>query len=144
MEDIDKTVLGKIGRYCAYQERCREEVVLKLKSLEVEGKDVNIYIEYLEKNKFINQSRFVESYCRGKFRLKKWGKMKIQAGLRAKKISENEIKAGLSIIDDNEYESTCREVLFKKGLKSAISQGFEISILRKVGAHLDPNIDWLG
>ena len=28
--------------------------------------------------KFIDEQRFSESFCRGKFRIKKWGKLKIK------------------------------------------------------------------
>ena len=34
--------------------------------------------------KFIDEQRFSESFCRGKFRIKRWGKLKIKNELKTK------------------------------------------------------------
>ena len=57
--------------------------------------------------KFIDERRFAESFCRGKFRIKKWGKIK------KRRISNSCINKGLEQIDLKEYSLLLNE-LFKK------------------------------
>ncbi|HTB06161.1 MAG TPA: RecX family transcriptional regulator, partial [Bacteroidia bacterium] len=74
---VDAAVL-RLGKYCAYTERTLDEVNKKLKELEVSEEDAKIVIERLTKQGFINEKRFAESFARGKFRIKKWGKRRIK------------------------------------------------------------------
>lgn len=105
--------LEKIRHYCAYQERCHSEVRTKLLELSVYGNDLEEVISLLIADDFLNEERFARSYCRGKFRLKHWGKKKITQSLKFKKISDYCIRKGLSEIDEEEYIKTL-EKLFKK------------------------------
>ena len=52
--------------------------------------------------KFINEERFAKAYAGGKFRIKPWGRYKIQQGLKQHQISEHCIKkAWLKLIRRN-------------------------------------------
>lgn len=98
-------VRPKIEKYCAYQERCQQEVVLKLKSYLMSEDDINQVLYELVKKNFINEERFAQAYARGKSRQKKWGKTKIIFELKKRKISEYCIKKALQEIDEDDYES---------------------------------------
>ena len=50
----------------------------------------------------------------GKFRLKKWGRLRIINALEAKGLTKNCIKAGLKEIEDDEYQKTLSLLLEAK------------------------------
>jgi regulatory protein len=64
-----------------------------------------IITKLLEEN-YLNETRFSQSFARGKFRIKKWGKERIIRELKARKISDYNIKKGLREISDEDYSET--------------------------------------
>ncbi len=106
--------LEKLQRYCVYQDRCHKEVRTKLLDLGLRGMDVEEVIIALIEDKFLDEERFARSYARGKFRMKKWGKMRIRKELKFKQVSEYCIKKGMTEIDDEEYYETIVGLLEKK------------------------------
>ena len=67
----------KIEHYCAYQERCHQEVVQKLRQMKMIPQAIDVIIGKLIQENYLNETRFAQSFARGKFRIKKWGKDKI-------------------------------------------------------------------
>jgi len=109
-----KEAKNKAARYCAYQERTQREVRDKLYSLGLHAEDVeNTIVELIEDN-FINEERYAIAYSRGKFNQSKWGKLKIQFGLKQKGLSDYCIKKGLSSIQDDEYKQMILDLIEKK------------------------------
>lgn len=104
----------KIEAYCAYQERCDFEVRQKLFSWNLCTEDVDILISDLITHNFLNEERFAEAYVSGKFRIKKWGRVKIRQQLKLKKISDYSIRKGISVIDEDEYIKTAKELIESK------------------------------
>jgi regulatory protein len=96
----------KIEAFCAYQERCDFEIRKKLKSWHIYSEDIDILISDLITNNFLNEERFAEAFVSGKFRIKKWGRLKIKQHLKQKQISDYSINKGLSQIDEEEYLNT--------------------------------------
>ena len=103
----------KLERYCAYQERCHQEVVQKLKSLNMIPVAIDQIISELITNNYLNETRFAQAYVRGKFRHKKWGKIRIQCQLKLRQISPWNIKKAMEEIPYEEYLKTFDE-LFNK------------------------------
>tara|TARA_B100001250_G_scaffold120783_1_gene102515 strand:- start:1024 stop:1476 length:453 start_codon:yes stop_codon:yes gene_type:complete len=118
---MDSSIKKKIEFYCAYQERCKMEVIQKLKKLGILGDDSEGYISHLIDNNFLNEKRFSESYVRGKFNNNSWGKIKIIKELKSRKISLANINNGLSEINDKDYIKKLR-VLSNKIIKESIGQ----------------------
>lgn len=106
--------LIKLQRYCAYQDRCHSEVRNKLLDLGIYGHDLEEVIVALIEDNFLNEQRFAESFVRGKFRMKQWGRTKIRQELKLKKISEYCIKKGMEEIEEEVYIETLDKVLEKK------------------------------
>jgi regulatory protein len=104
----------KIEAYCAYQERCDFEVRQKLFSWNLNLEDVDALISDLITHNFLNEERFAEAYVSGKFRIKRWGRVKIRQQLKLKKISAYSINKGMSVIDDDEYIKTAKELIESK------------------------------
>ena len=109
-----KEALIKAAAYCAYQDRTQQEVRTKLYSYGLEHDDVEELIISLSQEKLIDEERYAQSYVRGKYGLKRWGRRKIMQGLKAKGISDYCIKQGMKEIDPEVYEQNLLHLLEKK------------------------------
>ncbi|HEX8563783.1 MAG TPA: regulatory protein RecX [Flavobacterium sp.] len=96
----------KLEAYCAYQDRCHDEVVTKLRSLGQQQDDIDEIVVHLIKDNYLNEERFARSFARGKHRIKHWGKIRIINELKARHISQPNIKLALSEITADEYQET--------------------------------------
>jgi len=105
-----KQALIKAESYCAYQERCQQELRDKLYSWGLHEIQVENVIADLIASNFINEERFAKAYAGGKFRIKKWGRVKISIELKRRKISAYCIKKGLAEIEEEEYIKTLQKV----------------------------------
>jgi len=104
----------KIEAFCAYQERCDLEVRQKLQEWKLYAEDADALIAHLITNNYLNEERFAEAYVSGKFRIKKWGRIKIRQQLKLKKISAYSMNKALQQIDETEYRQTARELIASK------------------------------
>ena len=100
--------------YCAYQERCHKEVIAKLKTLGMIPSVIDKIISELIKANYLNETRFTQSFVRGKFRIKKWGKNRILQELKVRDISSFNIKLGMKEISDDNYQKTFYELFEKR------------------------------
>lgn len=104
----------KIRRYCAYQERSHLEVRNKLYSYGLHRGDVDEILVELVTDNFLNEERFSKAFAGGKFRMKKWGRIKITHAMESKGLSANCIKIGLKEIDEASYMTALRDILQQK------------------------------
>ena len=107
-------VRSKIAKFCAYRERAIKEVAVKLRSLGLDEQQTDLLIIELQTEGFLNDTRFAKIYSGSKFRLKKWGKLKIKRELRLKEVSEEDINAGLSEIEGQTYLETMENLASTK------------------------------
>ncbi|TWP24401.1 RecX family transcriptional regulator [Apibacter muscae] len=107
VSDIKK----KLASYCAYQDRCHWEVEEKLKEYYfLDDEEKGGILVWLIQNDFLNEERFALSYTRGKFNLKKWGKIKIRQKLKQKKIPERLILLSFEEIDEQDYIKSLEKI----------------------------------
>ena len=104
----------KLVYYCAYQERCHKEVISKLKDIGMIPAVIDKIVADLIRANYLNETRFAQSFARGKFRIKKWGKNRILRELKIRGISNFNIKLGMKEITDNNYQSTFYELFEKR------------------------------
>lgn len=104
----------KLAQFCAYRDRSQKEVEDKLREMRMIPQACEQIIIELMREDFLNEERFARSFVRGKFRIKKWGKIKITQELKKKEISAPIIKLGLTEIDENEYLNILEQVAEKK------------------------------
>jgi len=135
----------KIQAYCAYQERCHQEVTRKLKSWGLISEAIELLISELMQFNFLNEERYARSFSRGKFRIKKWGRKKIRAELKKREVYDKCIDFAMEEIDDKAYYETLKEVLQKKNKQEKdsdpyrrkakltrylVSRGYEYDLIR--------------
>ena len=97
-------VMPKIEKYCAYQERCHQEVINKLKEYQLYKDEIDDVLSRLIKSNFVNEERFAIAFVRGKNKQKKWGKNKIIFELKKRKISDYCIKKATIFLEEDHYE----------------------------------------
>lgn len=144
-------VWQKITHYCAYQERSHQEVKEKLYSLGLYKNEVEQYLSQLIEENYINEERFAKQFAGGKFRIKQWGRNKIEYTLLQKKISAYCINKALQAIDELEYNKNL-QYLFEKKWKSLstensiflrkqktiqylVQKGYEYELIEKIGSN---------
>ncbi len=112
-----KEAAAKLMAYCAYQERCHKEVEEKLIALRMIPEARAQIINILLQEDFLNEERFARTFVRGKFRIKKWGRLRIKRELKKRNLSAYNIKYGMTEINDEEYRQNLND-LFQKRLNS--------------------------
>ena len=107
--------LHSLISFCDYRERCSSEVRQKIKEYPLEEGLKEALFEELKERSSFNDMRYVNAYVGGKFRIKKWGRNKIKAGLRAKQINEEMINGGFKEnIDEEDYLHQLKHLYDKK------------------------------
>ncbi len=104
----------KMENYCAYQERCHKEVENKLFEMNLIPLAKEQIILHLLKHNFLNEERFSKAFARGKFNIKKWGKVRIVRELKFRYISAYNIKSALTEIDEVKYYKTFNQLAQKR------------------------------
>jgi len=99
-------VTKKLEFYCAYQERCHDEVTEKMRSYAMTSQEIDSITVHLIEHNFLNEERFACSFARGKHRIKSWGKIRIVNELKFRKISQYNINTALKEITPDEYLET--------------------------------------
>ncbi len=109
-----KDALNKIFRFCAYQERAHNEVKNKLFGYGLPSDEVDEILSHLIVEGFLNEERYAKAFAGGKFRILKWGKLKIQRELESLGVSSRNIKLGIAEIVMSEYSKTILSLVRKK------------------------------
>ena len=110
---LDKA-LEALQKYCSYQDRCHMEVEQKLKSMGMIPQASNHIIMTLIQENYLNEERFAMAFVRGKFRIKKWGRIRLTAELKKRHISSYLIQKSLKQISDSEYLTTFEVLAIRK------------------------------
>ena len=103
--------LNKAEAYCAKSEHCAADVRRKLYEWGAPEDLSDGIVENLYKNDFLNDARFCAAYVHDKVAFQSWGRLKIQAGLRALDLSESEIRKSIDGIEENIYFSNLRSLI---------------------------------
>ena len=125
----------KAKQYCAYQERCHIEVKEKLYSFGLHKNEVDELLSGLISDNYLNEERFALQFAGGKFRINKWGRIKIKYALKQKQVSEYSIKKALAAINESDYKRTLQK-LFELKLKTLKAEKNIFIKKRKLMDHL--------
>lgn len=91
-------------------------------------------VAHLIKENYLNEERFSQTFARGKFTQKSWGRNRIISELRNRNISKFNIKLAISWIDGESYEEKL-DLLAKKRLNQ-FKEGNPQIKKRKLAAYL--------
>lgn len=146
IEITETEALSRVAAYCSTSEHCRAEIVEKLQRWGMAYDAMDRILDRMEQEKYIDEERFCRAFIRDKYRLAKWGKVKIGQALQLKKISSMTFRPLLNEIDEEEYLSILRDLLVSKRksvradndfelngklMRFALSRGFEMKDIRR-------------
>ena len=114
MELTNDVILKKVLRYCAYQDRCVQEVRNKLATFDMPDSEKGKILKLLVDEGYLDDERYASTFVRSKIYLKKWGVNKIRMSLKMKGISDEIISNALSEIDPEIYREELVKVLKSK------------------------------
>ena len=114
MELNSDIILKKVLRYCAYQDRCTQEVRNKLATFDMPDSEKGKIFKLLVDEGYLDDERYASTFVRSKIHLKKWGVNKIRMSLKMKGISDEIISGALSEIDPEIYREELIKVLKSK------------------------------
>lgn len=124
----------KMEAFCAYQERYHQEVIQKLREMRMIPIAIDDIVVHLIQNGFLNEERFAQSFARGKFRHKKWGKVRIKRELKMRGLSSFIIESAMQEIDNEEYSEVFDLLAEKK--KNEIKEKNIYKAKRKLADYL--------
>ncbi len=109
-----EVALGKATALCSGSEHCTSQIMEKLSLWNVSPQDAYDIMDYLVKEKYIDNKRFARAYCHDKFCYNHWGRIKIRQMLRHLRLGDEEIEEGMETIDEEDYLDALNDVLRAK------------------------------
>lgn len=123
--------LDKAEGYCARSEHCLADVKRKLYEWQAPAEFFDFIEQNLYANDFLNDARFCHAYVHDKAEYQSWGRLKIQAGLRALDLPEKDIREAIDNIDNAVYTKNLRALIAQrkgdsedKRLRFLLQRGF--------------------
>lgn len=148
-----EVALGKATALCSGSEHCMSQIMEKLSLWNVSPQDAYDIMDYLVKEKYIDNRRFARAYCHDKFCYNHWGRIKIRQMLRHLRLGDEEIEEGMETIDEEDYLEALNDVLRAKDrtlkdkdkylrkaklVRHLLSRGFETELaISAVDSYLD-------
>lgn len=107
-------IYGKMAALCSKSEQCTSDIRKKIRSLEANSMTEDNIVSRLEKENFLNDARYALTYVSEKFRINKWGKVKIRYYLKMKGLEEKFIESALNSIDHDDYVALLVKIMKEK------------------------------
>lgn len=131
--------LSKAEAYCARAEHCAADVRRKLYEWGAPA-DLSDEIEKsLYAEGFLDDARFCSAYVHDKVAYQGWGRVKIQAGLRALQLPEPAIREAMEEIDEKQYKANLQKLIQQrkgdsedKRMRFLAQRGFSYDEIRSV------------
>jgi len=128
MENKDLTVKEtyvQMARLCSRSEQCSSDIKRKILVVGHYDEVADEIIDVLKNENFLNDERYVKAYVADKFRINKWGKIKMRYYLKGKGLPDEVIQAGLDEIDDEKYKQVLLKILKDKAKSVKKKNKFE-------------------
>ena len=127
-EKPDPEILSKMAALCSRSEQCVPDIRKKIRALGSNRETEEQIIARLKQENFLSDTRYAQSFAAEKFKINKWGRIKIRYYLKMKGLSDGDIEAGLEVIDHGEYV-----VLLVKTMKEKAKSLKKVEKYQKMG-----------
>lgn len=98
-EKTPEQALRSLMNLCVKAERSEFDVRRLLERWGIAAEERQRIVDALVRERFVDNRRYAEAYVREKVRFSGWGRFKIRAALRAKRIDESIIEEALGQVD---------------------------------------------
>ena len=141
----EKEAQLKLSSLCAQGEHCTQELIDKLNKWEIPEDAQARIMEYLTKNKFVDDARFCVAFVKDKIKYNGWGRKKVEQALYIKRIPRSMSDPVFEEIPDEMYLEKLRPLIKQKYptikarneyeramklIKFAMGRGFDMRIIR--------------
>ena len=145
-EMTEKDALFKLTALCSQAEHCTYEMLEKMRRWEIADDAQARIMEYLVREKYVDDERYCRLFVKDKIRHNKWGRRKVEQALMQKRISRDIYQPVLEEVDDEEYLTILKPLLQNKRrqlkamseyeangrlIRFAISRGFTMDVIRQ-------------
>lgn len=143
-----RQALDRFQALCSRSEQCEHDLREKMKRWGIMSEAADKIIDRLVAERYLDNERYARAFVRDKYRFARWGRIKISASLRLKRIDSATISIALDEeIDETEYETTALKVLrakltsvaepttyegLNKLFRHAMSRGYESAMIMKL------------
>lgn len=142
----EQEVLLRLTSLCSTAEHCSHEMLEKMRRWEIDEDTQARIMEYLVKEKYIDDERYARFFAKDKIRYNKWGRRKVEQAMWQKHIDADIQQRVLDEIDDDEYLLILRPLLKSKRrtvkaannyemnmklIRFAMGRGFTMDIIRQ-------------
>lgn len=123
--------LSRLQKLCSKAEYCEADIYRKaLKDLEGDADAARKVLEALISEKYVDNARYASAFAREMAAIQGWGPVKIRFQLKAKGVSEENIRAALEEVDEGKQADKLRKVLLAKARSLAGDPQFRLKLLR--------------
>lgn len=135
-EQLIKAFTSKAEAWCSAAERCRSEVAAKLEKWLVDPATAQKVLEHLEKEGYVDEVRYASAFVHDKLKFDHWGRLKIAAALKQKRVAPAAVSKALDGIDEDEYAEVLKAVIKSKArtIKGASEYERRMKLLRSVAS----------
>lgn len=145
-ELTEQEALLRLTALCSQGEHCTWEMTEKMRRWGIDAEAQARVMQYLIKERYIDEERYCRAFVRDKIRYNKWGRRKVEQALMAKRVDREVFLPVLDEVDADEYIAVLRPLLQGKrrqlrGLddyevrarlvRFAVGRGFTYDVIRQ-------------
>lgn len=145
-DSLAREVYSKMAQLCSRSEQCSADIRKKIAAWDLADEIVEEIVAKLKSERFLSDERYIKAYVTDKFRLNKWGRVKMRYYLRAKGLPDKLIENGLAEIDEEKYREAVIKTMKEKAktikkktkfekmgqiIRFAQNRGFEPEIIHR-------------
>ncbi|MBR5611166.1 MAG: RecX family transcriptional regulator [Bacteroidales bacterium] len=112
--DNRKIAQTKMEAICSRREYCSADIREKLKRYLLSEEVVEEILSSLQRDKYLDDSRYAAAFARDKASLSGWGAKKIEYALRRKGVASEVIKGAIWDMDREKVSERMQEVVLRK------------------------------
>lgn len=142
---MNQDLLYRATALCAGSEHCCHDIQEKLSRWGATEEESAEILDYLLKEKYIDEERFCRAYAKDKMRYNHWGRQKIDQGMRLLGLDSQHRRQALDELPEEEYVDILTSLLRSKQrsikgrnayerqgklMRFALGRGFEMGLIR--------------
>ncbi|MBR2881146.1 MAG: RecX family transcriptional regulator [Prevotella sp.] len=124
----EEDALLRLTSLCSTAEHCSHEMIEKMQRWQLADDAQARIIEYLVKEKYIDDERYARFFAKDKIHYNKWGRRKVEQAMWLKHIDGDIQRNVLDDIDDEEYLAVLRPLLKTKRKSVKASSDYEMNM----------------
>lgn len=119
--------IASLTSLCSRSEQCSGDIIQKCRKWGLSEEECAETVEYLRKERYVDDERFCRAFVNDKVRFSKWGRRKVEQALAMKGISESMRREALDRVDEREYISALRPLIQAKRKSVKAANDYELN-----------------